>query len=108
MTESYGFGIAAMFAADAEFQISPSRASAFCSHTHEFANAINIDRDKRIARNQTARQILRKEISRIVAAHAERRLRQIIGTERKEFCGLRNLRCAQRRARQFDHCADEI
>ena len=53
MAKSYRIGIAAMLAADAELEILPRFPSALRSDSNEFADALHIDRDKRIAGNHT-------------------------------------------------------
>src|SRR5580658_419466 len=100
--------IAAMLTANPELEVSPRFAATLGSDTDEFADAVAVDRHEGIGRQDALRGINTEETRGVVAADAEGRLRQIVGAERKEFRGLRNLAGLERRARQFDHGADLI
>jgi hypothetical protein len=54
--------------------------------------------NRRIIGQQTPIHIARQEAGRIVAAQAQRRLRQVIGAEGKELRSLRDLTRSQRSA----------
>ena len=64
-----------MFSTDAELQIRTCFAPTFRRNANKIANTIDIDRDKRIARDNAFRKIISEESAGIVAAHAERCLR---------------------------------
>src|SRR5262249_42318013 len=77
--------IAAVLAADADLEVIARRAAALDADPHQLADAFTIDRDERIGREDAALRIGAQEARRIVTADAERRLRQIVGTEREEL-----------------------
>src|ERR1700704_1529878 len=108
MTKTYGIWIAAMLAADAELNLRPRLAPALDGDFHKLAHAISVDADEGIAVDQSTREIFAQEASRIVAGHAKRRLRQIVGAEGEEFRRFCYLFCHEGGTRQLDHRADHI
>src|SRR5262245_23478812 len=100
--------VAAVLAADADFELWPGLATALDADADQRADALLIERHERIARQNSARGVDAEETRRIVAADAEGGLRQIVGAEGKEFRALCDLVGEQRRARQLDHGADLI
>ena len=67
VAESDGFRIAAMFAANAEFQFRARFAAAFDSDFYQLAHTRNVNGDEGIAFDETAIEIFGEETSRIVA-----------------------------------------
>ncbi len=76
------------------------------AHLHELGNA-RVNRGERVVRQQALLEVLRDELGLdVVAAEAERRLREVVSTEGEEV-GLRsNLVGGDGSARQLDHGAD--
>ena len=75
-------GVAAMFAADAEFDIfARFLAATFAGDFYQFAHAFLIQRRKRILFEHAGVVIIRQEAGGIVAAQPKRRLRQIVSAE---------------------------
>ncbi len=107
MAEADGFRIAAVLAADADFQFRPCLAPSLDAQLHELSNARHIDGDEGVTLDKPLRQIIAQEASRVVARNAKRRLREIVGPEAEEFGALRDLIGQKCRAGQLDHGADE-
>src|SRR5437899_10487954 len=55
---------------------------------HQFAHALAVDGDERIARENPARHVGAEKARGVVAADAEGGLGQVVGAEGKEFRGL--------------------
>src|SRR5581483_8414917 len=108
VAERDGGGIAAVLAADADFQTRPRLAAALHADLDELADALAIDRDERIDLEDALGHIGTEEARRVVAADAVGGLRQIVGTEGEELRGLRHLAGHQTGARQLDHGADLV
>lgn len=70
-----------MFSTDPKLEVRSRRSTSFRSQLNQLTNTFLIDRDEWIPRDNALRKILRQKHSRIVTAHAERRLREIIGSE---------------------------
>src|ERR1700675_3335577 len=70
--------IAAVLAADAELEIFADLAAARGGDADELADARAVDRDKRVGRQDAFRRIDAEKTCGVVAADAERGLRQII------------------------------
>src|SRR5579863_3336668 len=85
MAEFHRGRIAAMFAADAYFQLRTRLPPAFDSDSHQFAHAVAIDRGKRILLQNPLRKIGGQNFVHIVAGEAKRGLREIVGAEREEL-----------------------
>src|ERR1700722_10596947 len=100
--------IAAVFAADAELEVGPGRATALGGDGDEFADAFSVQGHERISLEQPLDGVKAKERRRVVARYAERGLGEVVGAEREELGALRYFAGSQRRARQFDHGADLI
>ena len=73
--------VAAMFAANPQFDIWPYGATAFSRDRHQFADPIDVNGHERIPFHQTKFLIAPQEARRIVARQAESGLRQIVGSE---------------------------
>src|SRR6516162_5581822 len=100
--------IAAVFAANPEFQIWPYLAAPLGSDADQLANAIAVERHERIDWQNSLCRIDAEKARRVVAADAERRLRQVVGAERKKLRRLRDLPGLERRTRQLDHGPDLV
>ena len=75
-----------MFAADAELDVGAGRAAALGGDFDELADAFDIDRNERIARVDALIDIGAEEAAGVIAADAERGLRQVVGAEAEELC----------------------
>ena len=70
-----------MFAADAQLDVGPGFAPAIRRQRHQLTHAIHVQADKRIARIDALLDIGAEEFGSVVAADAQRGLRQIVGAE---------------------------
>src|SRR5579885_996335 len=100
--------IAAVLAANAELQLLTRLAAALGGDAHQLADAVAIDRHKRVGRQDALCRVGTQEAPRVVAADAKGGLRQVVGAERKELRRFGDLIGFERRTRQFDHGADLI
>mmetsp|Transcript_69740 Transcript_69740/g.153830 ORF Transcript_69740/g.153830 Transcript_69740/m.153830 type:complete len:399 (+) Transcript_69740:474-1670(+) len=98
-----------MLATDAQVNVWPGRTATLHCGAHQLANAVHIDRVKRVARQDATVHILRQELGlRIIAADAKRHLRQIVGAKAEELghgCQLARL---QRATGHLDHGANLV
>src|SRR5271154_5548739 len=108
MAEFHRIGVAAVFAADAELDVGSRLAALRDGDFHELADAGLVNRGERIFLHDLHFLIRAEEAAGIVAAHAERGLRQIVRAEAEELRRLRDLIGGQRAARNFDHRADAV
>src|SRR6202022_4587436 len=83
--------IAAMLAANADFQIRAGLAPARDADLHQFTDAVAIDRNERIDFQDSLCDVGAEEPGGIIAADAVGGLRQIVGAERKELRRLRDV-----------------
>ena len=97
-----------MLAANAELDAGPGRPAPVGRDFDQLADALDIEADKRVARENALVDILGQEPSGIVARDAERGLGQVIGAEAEKLAMFGDLAGHQRGARQLDHGADEI
>ena len=74
-----------MLAADAELDVRTRLAAALGGKPDQFADAVLVDRHEGIGFEQAARRIGTEEGAGIVAADAERGLRQVVGAEGEEL-----------------------
>src|SRR3546814_269283 len=100
--------VTAVLAADAELDVGARFAPAFGREVDQLPDAFDVEADERVGQEDALVDILRQEAARIVAADADRRLRQVVGAEREKLRRLGNLARHQRGARQFDHRSDQI
>ena len=82
--------VAAMLAADADLELAAHLAAALDADPHQFADALLIDRDEGIGRQNAARGVDAEERGRVVATDAERGLRQVVGAAASRAIGTRN------------------
>src|SRR5258706_1403402 len=97
-----------MLAAYAELKLWPNLPPASDRDFDQLADAGLVETHEGIAFDQAARQIFAQEASRVVAAHPERGLRQIIRAEAEKLRRLGNFAGHQSGPRQFDHGSDQI
>src|SRR5688572_8513487 len=71
LAEGDGGGIAAMLAANAELQLGTALAPALGGDPHELAHAFDIERNKRVNREDAAGGVFAQETGAIVTADAE-------------------------------------
>ena len=70
-----------MFAANAELDVGPRRAAAIGGELDEFADALDIEADERIARVDALVDVSRQEARSIVSRHSQGGLGQVVGAE---------------------------
>ena len=97
-----------MFAADAELDLGPGRPAALRAQRDKLPDALDVEADERIARENALLHVNAQETARIVARQTQRRLGEIVGAKAEEHRFFRDVASHQRGARQFDHGADEI
>ena len=108
VAELHGARLAAMLPADAHLQLRADAPTGRYGKSNQLANPVPVKHLERIVGKYTTIYVIGKESAGVVAAEAEGRLRQIIGSKRKEL-GLRcDLVRGQRRARQLDHRSDGV
>ena len=97
-----------MFAANTEFNVGSCFASQVARDFHQAADPPLVDRRERIRVNNIELRISRQKTSGIVPAHPERRLRKVVCAETEELGVTRDLVGQECRARDLDHCPNEI
>src|SRR5215469_8389970 len=100
--------LAAMLAADADFQVWPSLAAAFGGDLHQLAHAFLIERVERILLDDPFREIRRQNLVHVVAREAPGGLGQVVGAEGEELRFFGDLVRNQRGPRQLDHGANQV
>ena len=108
MAELNGGRISAVFAADSELDVRTRGSSQIRRNFYELADTCLIQLCERIVLVNFLFVIRSEEGARVIAAEAERHLRQVVRTEAEEFRFLRNLIGSQRGPRDFDHRTDLI
>src|SRR5947208_1998785 len=73
--------IATMFAADSDFQVRSGGPALFKSHLHQTADALAVQFLERVRLQDSFRQIIHNNLTRVVTRKTERRLGQIIRAE---------------------------
>lgn len=81
VTECDRLWIAAMFTADADLEIWFHTTTPLGAEADQLAHAVAIENLKRIVFNDLAFDVIGQKAARIVAAQAERRLRQVVSAE---------------------------
>src|SRR2546430_5835105 len=107
VTELDRRGLAAVLAADADLEVGPRPPSALDADLDQLTDALLVEHGEGVGRQQVLLQVLRQELRHVVPAIAVRHLREVVGPEREELGGLRDLIGDQRRARNLDHRADQ-
>ena len=119
MAELDAVGVAAVFAADAEFQVGVGLAAVLCGHADELADAVAVERlegvdgkDFHLAFDAWLLQaidVFEQELAfGVVAAEAKGGLGQVVGAEAEEVGDGRDLAGGQGGTRQFDHGAELV
>src|SRR5207237_8118439 len=108
VTEFDAHGFAAVFAANPQLDVRPSLASQVARNFHQAPNAFLIDRRKRIRIQNIKFRVDREKTTRIVPAHSERRLCEIVCAKAEELRVARDQIGDECGARGFNHCPDEI
>src|SRR4030095_2862186 len=108
VTELDAGRLAAVFAANPQFNVWPGFASQIARDFHQAADAFLIDRRKRIGFDDIELTVSGKKASGIVPAHSQCRLGEIVCAETEKLGITRNLIRNKRGARNFDHCPDKI
>ena len=103
MAERHGFRFAALFTADARFQVLTGGASAIYGTLDQGTDAVHVNGLERIACKNLPVQIIAEERADIVATETERHLGQVVGSEREELRLLRHSVGKQSGARDLDH-----
>ena len=94
MAELYGSGVAAVFAADAQFDVGTSALAALDRDFHQAADAGLVERLERVSRENVQFLVVVDESAVVVAADAEAGLREVVRPEGEK---LRSLRVFRRR-----------
>src|SRR5439155_20639172 len=108
VAELHAVGVSAVLAADAELDLRTGLAPQFDRHLHQSADSTLVHTGKRILLHNFQLLISRQERTGIVAAHAERRLSEVVGAKTEELRLLRNFVGDQSGTRDFDHRADQV
>src|SRR5579872_6834468 len=101
---------AAVFAANADLEVAIGTSAPLDADFHQSANAVEVDHLERVLWHEIEFDVVADEAAVVVAAHAETRLRQIIGAEAEELGSaiLHNLVGSDAGPGQLDHCADQV
>ena len=75
---------------------------------HELADAGLIERGERVLLEDLVLDVRHEEVAHVVAADAERHLREVVRAEAEELGALRDFIRRERAARHFDHGADQV
>ena len=97
-----------MLSADADLQARPDGPALCNRDLHQLAHAHSVKRFKRVLRIDLHLDVRDQEPRRVVAAHPQRRLRQIVRPEAEEFGDAGDFIRRERAPRNLDHRADEI
>lgn len=74
-----------MLTANAKLYVASGSPAPFCGNLDQLPDAINVEADKRIAREDAFFDILGQEPASIVAGHAQSRLGQVIGPKTEKL-----------------------
>src|SRR4029453_5817173 len=105
VTEDHGCRVAPVLAADPDVEARVRRPALLPRDAHEAPHPRLVDRDERVGGHELALLVHADELADVVAAEPERRLREVVGSEREELGGLGDLARGYRRARELDHRA---
>src|SRR5262245_62921505 len=105
MAELHAVWLAAVFAANTELNVGPSLLPLGNGHLHKLPDTGLVDGGKRVPLHDFEFLIGPEEGARIVAAHAERCLGEVVSAETKKLGGLGDLVSGQSAARNLDHGA---
>ena len=99
---------AAVFAADAAFEVFACAAAFEYRLADQLSHAVAVEDLERVVLQNAFLQVDRQELGDVVAREAERHLCQVVGTEREEFGDFGDLVGGDCRTRNFDHRADHV
>src|SRR5439155_5114751 len=108
MTEFDAVRLATVFATNPKLDVRPGFASQIAGDFHQTSDPLLIDRRERICIDDVEFGVSREETARVIPAHSESRLGKIVRAETEELGIAGDLVGHERRARDFDHCPDEI
>src|SRR5687767_14730706 len=105
VTEGNARRVTAVLTADAKVQLGVRCSPVLDRRTHERSYARAVDGDEGVRRNELAFLVHADELADVVAAEAERRLREIVRAEREELGRPGDLTGGDCRPRELDHRA---
>jgi len=108
VTELDGIRIAAVFAADTEFDVRTSGAALGDRDFHELTHPGLINRGEGVLLHDIGLLISAEEGTGVVARHAEGGLGEVVGAEAEELGGVRDFISGQGTTGDFDHRADGV
>ena len=97
-----------MFPANAQLDVFAGLPGSVACHFHELANALLINGGEWICCHDLMLEIGGQKAARIIPAHAEGRLGEVICAEAEELRVFGDLFGGEGRAGHFDHRADQI
>ena len=97
-----------MLAADAKFDFFPLFAAKLAGNPHQLAHAIGINTGKGVLLHDVHFLINREETARVITAHCQGCLGQVVRTKAKELGVFCNFVGGEGCARHLDHGADKI
>src|SRR5208283_3616377 len=103
VAELHRVRVATVFAADAQFDARAALVALLDRDLHELAHAGLIDRGKRVGFADFQLRIRREEAARVVAAHPEAGLGEVVRAEAEELGGLRDFVGRKRATRSEEH-----
>src|ERR1700722_12361121 len=101
-------GVAAMLTTNTELQRVLGLPTLCRRDADHLADALYVDRDKRVLRQNPSLNVLRQELAGIITRQAEHGLRQVVGAEAEEIGDFGDLVGKQRGAGQLDHRPDAV
>src|SRR3954468_24740450 len=108
MEEVDRLGIAAVLAADADLEVRPRLAALVGRDLDQPPDAFRVERLERADAEDAEIDVTAEERALdVVAAETPAHLGEVVGAEGEELRSLRDLARGERRARHFDHRADQ-
>jgi hypothetical protein len=108
VTEFDAGWLATMFTADSELDVRARLASEVASNFHQSPDTLLIDRREGICLNDIQFGVRREKTPRIVAAHSQCRLCEIVCAKAEELSMARDLISDERSTWYFDHRPHQI
>ena len=103
VAEFYGCWVAAVFAADAQFDVRTGLFTQFSCHFNQFTNTGLVQFSEWIAFIDLVGVVVVEEFTSVVTGEAEGHLSQVVGTEGEEFSFFSYLVCCESSTWGFDH-----
>src|SRR5690242_20097611 len=100
--------VSTVFAANPQLNARTSLVSLLHGHFDELAHTGLIDCSEGILLDDFQFLVRPEEGARVIPAHAEAGLRQIVGAEAEKLSRLRNLVSRERSPRHLNHCAHQV